>query len=61
MKNEPETQFSPLESCLIILNYTANHIRNVIEVHDDGFEEMIKIIKVTQSKYFIHECTMSEL
>lgn len=40
MKNEPETQFSPLENCLIVLNHTINNLISAVQFQDDGIKEL---------------------
>lgn len=44
MANNSKVEFNSLESCIIMLNYTVNHLRNIIELQDSGFDKMAKLV-----------------
>jgi len=41
--DKPESNFTELESCLIMLNHVAICIKNAVEFQEDGFEKLLKI------------------
>lgn len=42
--DKPESNFTELESCFIMLNNTAIRIKNAVEFQEDVFEKLLKIL-----------------